>query len=143
MRNYTREIEDIEALFEVCFNYTIFIIRYTMFGFEKFKKSQAPVERKPLTGAEFKEGNLPGTDTYDDGLNEKGELVMPGSTSTRSGGIYMEDTGPNDLRHRAEDAHAVDAELTIKAGEVIDEPFDDENDEAGKWLRENDPTLKK
>lgn len=107
----------------------------------------------------FKLGDEPGTDTYDDGLNEKGEVVMPGSTSTESGANYMEDRGPNDLRRRNEEdiARAREGGLTISkaqrqstafesaTGRHDEEPHDDilaGNDPAAKWLRENDPNYK-
>lgn len=85
----------------------------------------------------MKTGDMPGTDTYDDGLDEKGRVVMPGSTTTGSGGIYMEEVGPNDLRHRGEDhisAHAEQAGLSVvhdaEAG-----GDDDANDPTARMLR--------
>ena len=116
-----------------------------MFGFEKPKKKRNEEdERRPLTGMEMRRANLPGTDTYDDGLDEQNRLREPGSTSTESGGRYMEDKGPNDMRHRAADvAHEygiVDPEVTIT--DSPEQSFDDEDDDAARWLRENDPTLR-
>lgn len=102
-----------------------------------------PEKRGPLTGTEYRKGNLPGTDTYDDGLDEKGRLIAPGSTSTESGGTYMEDKGPMDMRRRASDHgehEVIDPEVTIS--DSPDQPFDDEDDEAAKWLKANDPTYK-
>jgi|GEM_PF-5636177 len=122
-----------------------------------FEGGIQPIDEIAKNG-HFKEGDLPGTDTYDDGLNEKDKVVMPGSTSTGSGGIYMEDIGPNDLRRANEDdvARIEAAGLTvvdvarqqtqIEGGRKDEEPEDDIHageDEAAKWLRENDPDWKK
>ncbi len=105
----------------------------------------APEKRGPLTGVEFRKGNLPGTDTYDDGLDETGRLVAPGSTSTESGGTYMEDKGPMDMTRRSgsndEGYSVIDPEITVT--DSPDQAFDDEDDEAARWLRDNDPNFKK
>ena len=112
--------------------------------FEGFRRQKNESEKvTPLTGREFLAKNLPGTDTYDDGLNEKGKLVMPGSTSTEAGDIYMIDKGPNDLRHRSGDHDelgVIDPEVTIT--DDPDQPFEEEDDEAAKWLKANDPKYK-
>lgn len=95
----------------------------------------------------FKTGDEPGTDTYDDGMNEKGEVVMPGSTSTGSGGNYMEDKGPNDLRRRNEEdvARAKEGGLSVVEPDeiVADNDLYAGEDAAAKWLRENDPKFNK
>ena len=113
-----------------------------MFGFEKPRGEKKNDDRAELFGDEFKRANLPGTDTFDDGLNELNQLREPGSTSTESGGRYMEDKGPNDMVRRADggaEYEVLDPEVTIS--DSPDQPFDDEDDEAARWLRDNDPTL--
>ena len=39
----------------------------------------APEKRGPLTGEEYRKGNLPGTDLYDEGKYKDGKLVVPDS----------------------------------------------------------------
>lgn len=114
--------------------------------FERLKRKVSQVEkRKDLTGQEYRKGNLPGTDTFDDGLDENDTLIAPGSTSTESGGTYMEDTGPRDLKRRSADNSnelgVIDPEVTIT--DSPDQDFDEEDDAAARWLRENDPNYKK
>lgn len=101
-----------------------------------------PEKRRELTGTEFRKGNLPGTDLYDDGLDHKGDLVQPGSTTSEAGGIYMEDQGPNDLVRRQEDEVTDVTRHGLGISETPDQPFGDEDDEAARWLRENDPDLR-
>jgi len=104
--------------------------------------------RRELTGDELEKGNLPGTDTYDDGLNERGELVMPGSTSTESGGNYMEHKGPNDMVRKGNEADTseLDTNQGVQVGQLgaNDKILKSEmsGDAADKWLRENDPNYK-
>lgn len=96
-------------------------------------------KKKPLTGQEFREGNLPGYDTYDDGLNEEGELERLGSTVAEGAGTYMEDTGPVDdgvQRQREEDPYP---DLRIKKFAEDTVERETRGDAADEWLRENDP----
>ena len=121
---------------------------YNTSMFESFEKAKIKKdERPPLTGQEFKLGNLPGTDTFDDGLIN-GELKMPGSTSTESGGMYMEHKGPNDLvQNLDEERTKAEFEMVpgihITDGSSLEIVSDDvTEDAADKWLRENDPKYK-
>jgi hypothetical protein len=104
-------------------------------------RKMKPIDTVAKEGA-FIKGDMPGIDTYGDGLNDEGELVMPGSTATESGGIYMEDKGPNDLRRRneADLADAPEASLTVAGPEDILAGDDVGVDEAEKWLRKHDKT---
>ena len=107
------------------------------------RKEITPLDQVARRG-HFKKGDLPGTDTYDDGMDERGR-IRPGSTTTESGGNYMEDHGPMDLLRRGstqDDARAAQSGLNISEHpeEALDK--DTENDAAAKWLRENDPELK-
>ena len=107
-------------------------------------------QRGPLDelakGGFYKKGDAPGTDTFDDGLDEKGRL-KPGSTSTGSGGNYMENSGPHDLRRRGgEDLEALAEQgglRVVDTGEtselIAGGNIYEGNDEAAKWLRSNDP----
>ncbi|HWP61171.1 MAG TPA: hypothetical protein VN495_01065 [Candidatus Paceibacterota bacterium] len=96
---------------------------------------------KVATEGQLIKGDLPGTDTYDDGLNANGELVMPGSTSTGSGGTYMEDRGPEDRtnRHEGESIESVMRQKGLRVIEGNKEDMYSGEDAAAKWLRENDP----
>lgn len=106
-----------------------------------------PDKRKALTGKEFLSHNLPGTDTFDDGL-DVGELKMPGSTSTESGGMYMEHKGPNNLVYKPEDGDKAEIELhpglnLVESHELKDSTDDGKGDDADEWLRKNDPNYGK
>jgi len=114
-----------------------------MFEKQKPGSKYQPEKIRPLTGQEFKEGNLPGTDTYDDGLDHKDRLVAPGSTSTESGGTYMEDEGPQSKRYSREDDELASVDTAVSIVEDINRPLDDEDDAASRWLRENDPNYKR
>lgn len=110
---------------------------------KNFEKAVQPIDGIARSG-HFKEGDLPGIDTYDDGLNERGEVVMPGSTATGSGANYMEDTGPNDLRRRNEEDEMRAREGGLNVAEPDELTADPEDMYAGKdaaaeWLRQNDP----
>ena len=95
----------------------------------------------------FKDRNMPGTDTYDDGLNEKGRVVQPGSTSTESGGTYMEDKGPQDLVHRGRggrnESSARQGGLRIVESDKMNVKDEAEGDEADKWLKVREEELRK
>ncbi len=116
-------------------------------------------DRSELRGDTFETKDSPSEDSYDDGLGEDGKMRMPGSTSTESGGTYMESKGPNDLRRRENSGDGalveLDPEVSVRdeadvegpVGTLDEEtgdfmPEDDEEDAAAKWLRENDPDLK-
>ena len=118
-----------------------------MEGSEKSKKEvgdHTPIDILAKKGL-FKTADLPGIDTFDDGLDEKGR-VKPGSTTLESGGIYMEDTGPLDLRRRA--SGVGEGQVRADKLQIAEEPESPEdiysgNDKAAKWLRENDPKSRK
>lgn len=114
--------------------------------FESFRRRTGE-KRDQLSGQDLIKDNLPGIDTYDDGQNEFGETVAPGSTSLEAGGTYMEDKGPQDMRRRdlsgQKEFEVLDPEVTIQDSP---DPYSDKEfkgDNADKWLRENDPNYGK
>ena len=98
-------------------------------------------------GGLLKEGDVPGSDLFDDGMDAHGKVVQPGSTTTSGGGMYLDDQGPNDLVHRN-----VAEELSARMDglEIVDDPKEEAraskadrgiyqgNDAAAVWLRKHD-----
>lgn len=117
--------------------------------FERFEevrpKKKSPGYANPdryteLTGSDTFNGNLPGTDLYDDGLDERGKVARP-SSIVGSGGTYMEDKGPQDdgvHRSNHDQLSYIDREVVI-ADDLPSEIDEQDDDEAARWLRENDP----
>jgi hypothetical protein len=93
--------------------------------------------RQEINGQSYENANLPGTDSYDDGL-DVGVLKQPGSTSTESGGTYMEHKGPNDMVHHAGASAAALQELDPEV-RVTDDPEETRGDAADEWLKKHDP----
>ena len=87
----------------------------------------------------FKPKDLPGNDSYDDGMVDDTGTVRPGSTVNEAGGTYMEDTGPLDMRNRdvrksGEKREGMRVVKDLTAGNDLYAG----DDAAAKWLREND-----
>jgi hypothetical protein len=98
-----------------------------------------PIDKLAKEG-HYKDADLPGFDTYDVGITDKGVVL-----DTSSGGVYDEKKGPSDSVIRASDQGE---KLAKQSGlNIIDElPLDDDetkDDAAAKWLRENDPNHRK
>jgi hypothetical protein len=116
-----------------------------MEGFKSEGRYSGDKERAPLTGDRYERNDSPGTDSYDDGLGAHGKMVMPGSTVHESAPNYMEDKGPNDLRHTDRSGDAVLGELNpeITISDDLHQEISADrrlkNDAAAKWLRANDP----
>jgi hypothetical protein len=107
----------------------------------RFRKKKSE-ERPEITGQSYENANLPGTDSYDDGL-DIGVLKQPGSTSTESGGTYMEHKGPNDLVHHAgvsaEALMELDPEVRVTNEPEADVNAETKGDAADEWLKKHDP----
>ena len=110
-----------------------------MKGSEKWGGRYSDEEKPELRGDHYEKNDLPGTDSYDDGLNEKGRVVMPGSTSTESGGNYMEHRGPNDLVYRAgQEADALgELDPEVRITDSPDSSIEEDENEADRWMREH------
>lgn len=103
---------------------------------------RVPID-KLAKGGYFKKGDLPGFDTYDVGITDKGVIL-----DTSSGGGYDEQKGPANAIVRSTDkdmklARQSGLNVSDEAERSLDEIDDTANDAAAKWLRKNDPNLHK
>jgi hypothetical protein len=116
-----------------------------MEGFQKGNNEEHGRVRidKLAKDGHFKTGDLAGFDTYDVGITDKGIVL-----DTSSGGNYDELKGPANAIIKDSDKEIKRAKQSgLNVSDDIEPSLDEldsmANDAAAKWLRENDPNLRK